>query len=183
MKLHPGHRQPQHADAALFGWSQAYQYAARAIRDLDAVAVPKPKPARLRPGKGVRATEQEDRILIHAAVSGRISHKDGTVTVDLTSPDDGYSYWFLITASNSQGESSLGRDSSGTLRDQRWIGTRYGANGRWQWRGGRGRHAWREATSRSRTGVAKGGEPRKTVRTPRSSCRAAEARAWSSPPP
>ncbi len=46
------------------------------------VPVPKPKNARLRAGKGVRATEQEDCILVHAAVSGRINHKDGTVTVD-----------------------------------------------------------------------------------------------------
>lgn len=46
------------------------------------VPVPKPRPARLRAGKGVKATEQDDRILIHATVSGRITHKDGTVSVD-----------------------------------------------------------------------------------------------------
>ena len=46
------------------------------------VAVPKPKPARLRNGKGVRAEELDDRIHLYAAVSGRITFKDGTVTVD-----------------------------------------------------------------------------------------------------
>jgi hypothetical protein len=46
------------------------------------VPVPKPRNARLRAGKGVEATEEEERILVHASVSGRLNHKDGTVSVD-----------------------------------------------------------------------------------------------------
>jgi uncharacterized protein (DUF342 family) len=46
------------------------------------VPVPKPKPARLRAGKGIRTEDEDDRVLYHAAVAGRLNHKDGTVSVD-----------------------------------------------------------------------------------------------------
>jgi uncharacterized protein (DUF342 family) len=46
------------------------------------IPVSKPKPVRLRAGKGVRTEELDDRLNLYAAVSGRLSHKDGTVTVD-----------------------------------------------------------------------------------------------------
>jgi len=46
------------------------------------IPVPKPRPARLRAGKGVRTESRDDRVHYHAAVAGRLHHKDGTVTVD-----------------------------------------------------------------------------------------------------
>jgi uncharacterized protein (DUF342 family) len=46
------------------------------------VPVAKPKPARLRAGKGVRTEETDDCIHVYAAVSGRVTLKDGNVSVD-----------------------------------------------------------------------------------------------------
>lgn len=48
----------------------------------DEVSVNKPASVRLRAGKGVRTEEQDDRVLYHAAVCGRLQYKDGTVSVD-----------------------------------------------------------------------------------------------------
>ncbi|HOX25415.1 MAG TPA: FapA family protein [Candidatus Krumholzibacteria bacterium] len=48
----------------------------------DAVPVPKPRPAKLRAGKGVRTEKLDDRVNFFAAIPGRLNVKDGQVAVD-----------------------------------------------------------------------------------------------------
>ncbi|MEZ4386792.1 MAG: FapA family protein [Candidatus Krumholzibacteriia bacterium] len=46
------------------------------------IPVGKPRPARLRAGKGVRTEETTDRILYYADIAGRLMQKDGNISVE-----------------------------------------------------------------------------------------------------
>jgi hypothetical protein len=52
---------------------------------------------------------------------------DGTIPLVIEVPEDGNN-WFIVTGCNEHGESSLGRRSDGTPRDQFWHGNRRGPN-------------------------------------------------------